>query len=54
MKRSGSNASGFSHTRGLRPIAHVLSKIRSPFSTLCPVGITSLSDASLGNMWIGG
>ena len=50
VNRAGSNSVGFSHTLGLRPIAHVLSKMRSPASTLCPVGITSASDASRGNM----
>ena len=48
--RSGSNVSGASHTFGFLPIAHVESKMRSPFSTRCPVGITSDSDANRGNM----
>ena len=47
---SGSNLVGSSHTLGLRPIAHVERRMRSPGSTLCPDGMTSLSVAILGNM----
>ena len=54
LNRSGSNFVGSSHTFGLRPIAHVESKMRSPGSTLCPDGIVSASVANRGNMWIGG
>ena len=53
VKRSGSKASGSAHTRGLRPIAHELSRMKSPGRTSCPEGSTSRSSTRRGKRLMG-